>query len=196
MAKSQVKNEAISRAEDFQKMGAGGYVWEDEGYYHVISSGYLNKNDAQLVQNSIKLNQNLDSELLTINFNEYDIYGNFNEDEKKVVLNLVCSCVTFYTSLYDIAISIDTGVLNETSAKLAVNSAFTNFTTTLANFNTIYPMPHPQNFTDLYNTCILCYESGEKLCQEKKLSDSQNYSSLIKYRYLEIMRLFYEFCST
>ena len=189
LAKSQVKNESISRAEDFQKIGAGGFVWEYEDYYHVVSSAYLNKSDALLVQNSIKLNQNIDSQLLTITFDSIKLNGNFDEQEYKVVSNLLFSPINFYTCLYDIAVSLDTKVFDQTNAKLAVNTAQHTFSTTLANFNTLYPKPHPDDLSLIYNICLEAYSTGEKLCREEKISDEQNYSSLLKYRYLEVLNI-------
>ena len=56
LSKSQVENEAKSLACDYHKIGAGGFIWQNDGYYHIVSSAYLNKNDAELVQNSIKIN--------------------------------------------------------------------------------------------------------------------------------------------
>ena len=38
LAKSQVEKEAEARASDFQSIGAGGYIWEQDGYYIVIAS--------------------------------------------------------------------------------------------------------------------------------------------------------------
>ncbi|MBQ8792374.1 MAG: hypothetical protein IJZ62_02015 [Clostridia bacterium] len=194
LSKSQVESEAKAHACDFQKIGAGGYIWEHEGYYHIITSGYLNKADAELVQNSIKLNQNLDSQLLTITFDSYTIYGSYTSEESKVIGQLLSACLNFYSSIYDIAISLDTGVYNEISAKLAVNSSHNTFATTLANFNTIFPKPHPSELTDLYEMTTLAYKIGEKLCGGERINDQQNYSSVLKYRYLEIMRLYFDFC--
>ena len=192
LSKSQLENEAQSRAKDFQQMGAGGYVWKHDEYYHIISSAYLNKADAELVQNSIKINQNLQTTLITIKFNEYSINGTFSNDENKVVSALMSACTSFYTSLYDVSISLDTGVCNETSAKLLVNTAHHNFSTTLANFNTIFPST-PQALKPLYEMTKSAYKIGEKLCQTQLISQAQTYSSLLKYRYTEIMHLYYNF---
>ncbi|MBQ8909345.1 MAG: hypothetical protein IJY90_03570 [Clostridia bacterium] len=195
LSKSQVEKESKSHASDYQQIGAGGFVWEKDGYYHIISSGYLNKADAELVQSSIKLNQNLDSEILTISFDGYSINGNFSGDEARVIVNLLSSCINFYTSIYDVSISLDTGVYNEISAKLAVNTCHNNFATTLANFNTLYPKPHPEQLSPVYEMATEGYQIGEKLCAAEKVTPLQNYSSILKYRYLEIMNLYYNFCN-
>ncbi|MBE7073901.1 MAG: hypothetical protein E7379_02280 [Clostridiales bacterium] len=194
LSKSQVESEARSHAEDFQIIGAGGFIWEKDGYFHIISSGYLNKPDAELVQNSIKLNQNLDSELLSVKFDSISIYGNWQTEESKALSALLSSCTNFYCNIYDIAISLDTAVCNETTAKLAVNSAHHDFSTTLANFNTLFSKPCPENLSSIYNLAVQGYKIGEKLAREEKVNPNQNYSSLLKYRYLEVMNLYYNFC--
>ena len=68
LSKSKVENEAKSIAEDYRKIGAGGFIWAKEEYFYVVSSAYANKNDAELVQNSIKINQNIESEIFSVKF--------------------------------------------------------------------------------------------------------------------------------
>ncbi len=139
LSKSKVEKEAKTIAPDYQEIGAGGYIWKNGDYYHVISSAYINKNDAELVKSSIKLNQNIDSEIFSIKLPAYKIKGSFTSDEKKVVTKALLTAQNFYTSIYDIAVSIDTGVLTEISAKLSVNNTINNISTTYANFETLYP---------------------------------------------------------
>ena len=194
LSKSQIESEAKSHSADFQEIGGGGYIWKQDDYYHIIASAYLNKADAELVQNSIKLNQNLTSEILTISFNNYTIYGNFSSEENKVISDLLSACTNFYSSIYDIAISLDTSVCNEISAKLAVNSAHHDFSTTIANFNTIFSPHLPSNLSPVYALALKGYKIGEKLVSGELINTNQNYSSLLKYRYLEIMNLYYNFC--
>ena len=193
LSKSQVKAESRERAKDFQVLGAGGFIWQHEGYYHVISSAYLSKNDATLVQNSIKLNHNLDSELITLNFTTHTIFGNFESEEVKVLNNMLNACLNYYSSVYDVAISLDTGVYSETNAKLAINSTQTSLATTIANFNTLFSSPLPENLSPLKNMIDQVFQIGQKLCIADKENDEQTYSSVIKYRYLEILNLYYNY---
>lgn len=193
LSKSQVEQEAKTIASDYRKLGAGGYIWKNGEYYHVVSSGYANKNDAELVQNSIKINQNLESEIFSVKFKSYSLNGTFTGDEKKVFQKALNSCQTFYTSLYDIAISLDTGVYNEISAKLAVNSASQTLATTYANFNTLYPTSVSSPYAHINNLNEKAVKLSQKLCSGERISTDQTYSSLIKYRYLETLNLFYNF---
>ena len=193
LSKSQVEKEAKTIANDYRKIGAGGYIWEHEDYYHVVSSAYANKNDAELVQNSIKINQNLSSEIFCIKFKTFTINGSFNGEEKKVIQKGLVSCQTYYNSLYDIAISLDTGVYNEISAKLAVNNASQTLATTYANFNTLFPLTPSAPYSNINLLNEKAVMLSQKLSSGERISNNQTYSSLIKYRYLEILNLFYNF---
>ena len=193
LSKSKVENESKERARDFQALGAGGFIWKQDDYFYVISSAYLNKNDAALVQNSIKLNHNLESQILTIKFSPYTIYGNFDSEQTKVLDKLLSACFDIYTSVYDVVISLDTGVSNETSARLAINAAQNNLAKAVANFNTLFPAPVPDNLSPLKDMIDRVFTVGQKLSASEAINDSQTYSSIIKYRYLEILNIFYQF---
>lgn len=193
LSQSQLKNEALAHASDFQSMGAGGYVWQNEEYYHIISSGYFNKADCELVQSSIKLNQGLDTTLLSISIPSYSIYGSFDSDQHKTLSALLAAPLNFYHSIYDIAISTDTNVLNEVGAKLNVNNALHDYATTISNFNTIFTGTLEKNIASVYKMTTKGYEIAQKLALGEKKNEEQNYSSLLKYRYLEILNLYYNF---
>lgn len=193
LSKSKVENEAKTIAEDYRKIGAGGYIWKNDDYYHVVSSAYANKNDAELVQNSIKINQNIESEIFVVKFNSFTLNGYFNGEEKKVIQKSLNACYNYYISLYDIAISLDTGVYNEISAKLAVNNSSQILATTYANFNTLYPNSPSSPHNDINSLNEKAFKLSQKLSSGERISTDQTYSSLIKYRYLETLSLFYNF---
>lgn len=195
LSKSQVKKEAESIAPDFQKIGAGGFVWQNNGYFHLISSAYLNKNDAELVKNSIKINQNLNGEILPIKFKSFSLSGSFSSEEKKVISKVLSSAQIFYTSVYDIAVSLDTGVYNEISAKLEVNNVTNNISTIFANFNTLYPSEIKGPMTETKNFIKKMVDISQKLASDERINKSQTYSSNLKYRYLEALSEFYSFIS-
>lgn len=191
LAKSQVESEATTLAKDYMLIGAGGFVWKNENYYHVISSAYSNKNDAILVQNSIKTNQNLDSEIITISFESKEIIGNFSSEETKVLTKALNCFQEYYLSIYDIAISLDTSVFNEISARLAVNNIHNNLATTIANFETIYKDNYVGNIKILHDALKKASQTSQALCSGLTINTNQTYSSLLKYRYLEMLNIFY-----
>ncbi len=192
LSKSKVEKESISRASDFQKIGAGGFVWYQDEYYHVITSAYLEKNDAILVQNSIKINQNLESEIITVSFPSIIINGTFNNDEKKVLIKALNSVYQYYNEIYDISISLDTGVYNEISARLAVNNVHHNLNNIIDDYETMF-INKNEILTNLKNMLNECLMVSQNLCSGVLISSNQTYSSLLKYRYLEILNIYNNF---
>ena len=145
------------------------------------------------MQNSIKINQNIESEIFLVKFRSYTINGSFNGEEKKVLQKALNSAQTYYSSLYDIAISLDTGVSNETSAKLAINSASQSLATTYANFHTLYPNVLSSPYKEIDDLMKNLVGISQQLCSGEKISSDQTYPSLIKYRYFEILKLYNDF---
>lgn len=195
LSKSQVEKESISRAVDFRKIGAGGYVWQQNEYYFVVSSVYANRNDAVLVQNSVKSNQGLESEIVEVAFPSFTINGNFSGEEKKVLSKALNAFYELYYNIYDIAISLDTAVYNEISARLAVNNAHSGLSNTIDNFNTMfgeYDQPEIQELSDALDDGL---QISKALCGGSPISEGQTYSSLLKYHYTEILALYLDFIS-
>ena len=195
LSKSQVENESIAHASDFRSIGAGGVVWEKDGYFYVVSSAYANKNDALLVQSNLKQVQNIDSEIISYKFKSITINGSFSAEERKTLSKALSASQIYYNSIYDIAISLDTGVYNEISAKLAVNTAHNTLATTYADFSTLYGEPIEEPLKRISNLLNDITKSSQNLCTGQKISEGQTYSSLLKYRYLEVLKIYNEFLS-
>ena len=194
LGKSQVESEAKSRAADFHSMGSGGYVWKIDNYYHIISSAYTNKNDANLVQNNISVNLSLESEIISLEFDEIVFNGNFDAESHRVISDYLGATSNLYHSLFDIALSVETNVTSQVGAKLSVNSALNEFSTKMANFLTLFPNPAGQ-YQKLHKHCQAVAKIGQKLAQNQTISEKQTYCSLIKYRYLEILNQLFNLCN-
>lgn len=195
LAKSQIENEAIAHAPDYRSIGAGGFVWKDNEYHYIVSSAYGNKNDADLVQINLKQTQNIESEIVSVTFESITITGNFSTEEKKIVSRALAASQTYYNSIYDIAISLDTGVYNEISAKLAVNSAHNTLATTYADFSTIYEGTIVEPLKKISLLLQTASKVSQKLCTGEKISENQTYSSLLKYRYMQVLKIYKDFLS-
>ena len=195
LSKSQLENSAYSLAGDYQKLGAGGYVWKYQDYYHVIASCYEKENDAVLVQNNIKLNQNLDSEIFSVDFTPLSFAGDYEQEQKKVLAKSLKSFYITYQSLYDIAISLDTNVYNDISARLAVNSTYSSLNAIVKDFNTIFAAPQTEPLKILAHHMNKANSILENLCSAKPINQGQTYSSLIKYRYTQLLSTYYELLS-
>lgn len=192
LGKSQLESEAQTRASDFQSIGGGGFVWKQEDYYHIISSIYANKNDALLVQSSVKANQGLESEIISVNFKSLTLSGSFSQEEKKVLLKALGSFYEYYLNIYDIAISLDTLVYNEISARLSVNEVHNSLNVAIDNFNTLFSSPAGE-LARLSSALSSALQESQKLCSGTLENSTQTYSSLLKYRYTKVLKIYYDF---
>lgn len=193
--KSQLASSAQNLAPDYQAIGAGGYVWKEGDYYHVISSCYENKNDAVLVQNNLSASD-LPSEIISLKFSGFNIAGTFSQDEKKVLSKASSSLISAYRTLYDIAISLDTAVYNEISARLAINSTHATLATIKADFDTLFSNSEQSTLSALSNALKSAESITAELCSGRKISRNQTYSSLIKYRYIQLLDTCYSLCQS
>lgn len=190
IGKSQVKQEAISSSVDYQKSNSGGYIWGQENYFYVISSAYLNKNDAVLVQNSLFETK---SEILSIKFNSFSISGNFGNEESKILIKALSCPFEYYKEIYDIAVSLDTTVYNEISARMAVNNAHNNLASIIDNFELLFKENDDNVLKEVKSMLQKVKQTSQKLCGGILLNNTQTYSSLLKYRYTEILDCYYKF---
>lgn len=185
--KSQLSSSAHSLAPDYQAIGAGGYVWKIDDYYHIFSSGFESKNDAVLVQNNLSTTHNIKSEIVSIKFPALTLSGSFDSDEKKVITRALGSFRATYQSLYDIAISLDTLVYNEISARLEINAIHATIAGIKADFDTLFANAQSDELKKLGDALKRENQILVELCSGKKISNTQTYASLIKYRYIELL---------
>lgn len=190
LAKSQVESEAKALAGDYQKLGAGGFVWKADEYFHVVASCYEKENDAQLVQNNIKTNLNLDSQVFTVDFCGISLSGEYEAEQKKVLSRALKIFYTTFQELFDIAVSLDTNVYNEISARLAVNGCYQSFNAVLTDFNTLFSAESPEIIASQLKSGV---KIMEELCSGKLINKGQTYSSLIKYHYTNLLNCYYQF---
>lgn len=188
--KSQIEANANSLCQDYQKLGAGGYVWQVGAYYHILSSGFENRSDAELVQNNLLKTHGISSELISIKFQSFKLNGNFTADNKKILEKAVNSFFDAYKSLYDIAISLDTQVTNVLEARLAVNSVCTRISNIYADYQTVFA--RDKSLAKLNSYLEKEVDTSSKLASETLISPTQTYASLVKYRYIELLKCYYD----
>ena len=174
-----------SLAIDYRKIGAGGYVWQEENYYYILSSAYVNENDAILVQNSVKQNHNIETSIIKLNIPSFNLNVTIDSDEKKALQKALNLYENVYKQLFDIAISLDTNVYNEISARLVLNNIFSNANTIVADYKIFFEDVESLNTLTKYLEELIL--TLQKLCSGITISTNQTMSSLIKYRYIEIL---------
>jgi len=115
------KSSAESTAVSYRQKNAGGYVLKVNGSYHIIASAYEKENDAKLVQENLsKESQN--SQIIVINFDEVDLENISSNPQEKEFIDSLGIFKIVYLKLYDISVSLDTKVVDETKAKIEIIS--------------------------------------------------------------------------
>lgn len=185
VGKSQNELAAKALAPDYQKLGAGGYIWKNGDYFYIVASAYLNKNDADLVQTNLK-NSDIDCEIFSVNFKGLSVCGSFSSLEKKVLQKALNISFQSYQNLFDASISLDTGVYNSSAAKIAVNAVQVAINSAITDFETLFKNSENEALQKI-ETMLNGLKKTSSSLASGKLANDQTYSSFIKYHYIEIL---------
>ncbi|MBP3431652.1 MAG: hypothetical protein J6K39_02230 [Clostridia bacterium] len=183
MNSSSVKKEVEAQAESLKSQNGAGYVLEYENRHHIIASVYANKNDAELVKNNLK-NSGTACEILAITLLTNKIDGTFDANEKTILSNCLKAKFDCFEKLYDVAISLDTGVFDKTKAKLECNSIYSSFVSTKANFDAFFK---EKNLDEIESSLKTIETHLSNLISENYSSTAQTFPSLIKHTYCQIL---------
>ena len=113
------------------------YVYKEGETYHLIVSCHKNQGDAELVKNSLT-SSGKNVEILKIKKENITIEGNFSAKEEDILKNSILIASKIFDDLYDLSVSIDTGLDSEMTAKLKVNEIYSNFLANKNNFETLF----------------------------------------------------------
>ena len=184
---SSVKSVSEDAAKKYTSRNGAGYIWEKDSIYHVFLSAYENQNDA------IKVKENLESSGETPNIIEVDIpeitiKSNLSSAEKGVLTSALNVFYSTYKSLYDISVSLDTSIKSETECKLLLSDVASEVGKIKTNFNNTFNPKLTNNLIEVK----LKIDKAESLVKELidfSSTTSVNFSSKIKYNYIELIKL-------
>jgi hypothetical protein len=134
LQKSSTYNQASTQLQDIKMRGGAGVIYQTDGLYYCLASAYENENDAYGVQNNLKENKT-DSEIVVISINSINFDLTLSGTEKNALLDAVNSFKTVFKTLYDISISLDTGVKDFPTCKLDAALVKDKFFKTKKNFD-------------------------------------------------------------
>lgn len=187
--KSLVEIEAIALGKDSMANGHAGYVWEKEGYFYVISSGYQNENDATLVKNTLKA-KGMSAEIINIDFESLKLPYSFSQSEKEVMSSTIKIFREIYSYLYDISICLDTEVYNETNAIIEINKLLSLISGTEKNYQSLFSENEDETIKNIGEYLADILESISQLSDKSFITPSQSLSSLVKYKYCEVLHIY------
>lgn len=186
--KSPLKSDIENQVSLLQSQNGAGFVFEQNEYFFLIASIYENVNDAELVKNNLKTN-GVSSEILTISLKKQTIEGNFSADEKMLLNEALNANFETFKSLYDTAISLDTGVFDKAKAKLSCSEIYSKLIATKTKLESVFDKN--KQIDDLKKELDEACEILSELICENFESQNQTYSSLIKLSYCKILPIAY-----
>lgn len=169
--------EAESELENFSDTNFGLYIYENDDAYHIIASCYKNNNDAELVKSNLKTN-GIEAEILKIKKESVVLEGSFSSNEELILKDCLSTTNNIYNNLYDITVSLDTGVTDEVTAKLKINEVYSNFLTTKNNFETLFSASANSEISNIRASFT---KIDEILLDLTNSTQDRNLSAQIKY---------------
>ncbi len=183
MASNESAQQLESLSASLQAQNGAGFVCQLDNKFHLIASIYENKADAEHVKDNLQ-NQGTASEIVTVKTSQIKLEGNFSGEEKTVLNDCLKAKYQTFKKLYDVAISLDTAVLDTTKAKLECNNIYSGFVTTKANFETMFGNKDLQIISKELESI---QSQLSKLIAEDYVCETQTFSSLIKLSYCKIL---------
>ena len=177
---------AKEQANVCSSLGGAGYVWRTDNAYYVIASIYENKSDAEKVMENI-IDSKPQTVIKEIIIPAISISNNLSAQEKSTLTESIGIFKSAYKVLYDISISLDTSLISEVNAKLAVNEIGSNITTTIGNFNTIFPNATAQHLKLTKNALDELSKTITALIDNTTYSP---YTSKIKNTYTKVIFIY------
>lgn len=113
--KTLAENSAVS----YREKNAGGYVYKLNSLYHILASGYEKENDAKLVQDNL-LKENINTTVVTITFDKVQLKNISSATQEKEFTGSLDIFKVIFVNLYDISVSLDTSIIDQTKAKIEI----------------------------------------------------------------------------
>lgn len=175
---------ATEKASEIQNQNGAGYVYQNNGIYFVLASGYASENDAIKVQTKLK-EQKIDTEIVEVKVSITEVdTKNFTEDEKEIIDSAQKIFYETFSSLYDVAVSLDNGVIDEVKARVQVSSIKSNVEAIKSNFDSKITKKAVSDVLKLKLNLHYLNQSLSEL-----LSNTNSFNSKIKYTYLYITQI-------
>lgn len=174
---------ASEQAESCMNSGGAGYVWLCDDAFYVVASIYESESDAKKVQENI-LSSRPSAAIKKIVILPITISNNLSSQEKNTLNECLNAFIDIYKSLYDISVSLDTSVISEVNARLAINEIGSKITTHEGNFNTIFQNVNTSELSSIKNALENLSDIVYQLVES---SSGKPFTSVIKNTYTKVV---------
>lgn len=171
---------AATTASSFQDKGAAGYVYFDNGIFHVFASGYKEKSDADKVVEKLT-SQGQTARILTIKIPTISLSGSFSQDEQTALNNALTCFSSTFDSLYDMSVSLDTSVSTANEIRSQLSSLSSSIKSAKTNFDKAFSSKLSENLLEI------SLALGDIVEYVEDQNNSSSLSSGLKYCYFQII---------
>lgn len=178
---------AAEYAATLQKSNGAGYIWKMDNTFYVLASAYLEQNDAELVKKNLEENKHSVS-IIELQIPEVEIPSSNTNKENNVINNAVGQFKTIYQDLYDVSISLDTEIFDQSKAKAEISNIMGETKKIFANFDSVFGAKLNQKLLEIK----LALTNAENILQNLINCDSTKLSFMIKYSYIDVLRENYD----
>lgn len=147
-ATSTTNSASAQYAETCKNQGGAGYIYISNAKFYIIASIYENLTDAKKVVSNLSENK-INSEIINIEIPSISLNSNLSTQEKTTLENSINIFKNTYKKLYDIAISLDTGIITDVNARLNINGLASEIKTASDNFTTIFNSDSSTTFLNI-----------------------------------------------
>ncbi len=172
---------AGTSASSFQDKGGAGYIYFDNGIFHVLASGYKEKSDADKVIEKL-ISQGMNAKLLTITVSTTTISGTFSQSEQSALNNALMCFSNCFDSLYDMAIALDTNVSKENEIRNQLSSLLSSTKEIKTKFDKAFSSRLTEKLLEISLSIGDVVDYIDDVS-----SSSEGLSSKIKYCYFQIV---------
>lgn len=184
------KLQASEFCDSIKSQGGAGVLYMTNNAFYIIASIYDNESDAKKVLANI-IESKPDATIQTIVIPPITISNNLSSQEKSTLTNCLGVFKSSYKKLYDISVSLDTVVMSEVEARLAINELCSTAQTALGNFNTIFSN---STTTSLLKIRLALEDAYEKLTSLSNSNETCPLSALVKACYSNIILCYKDVC--
>ena len=192
-SQSSILVSAEESASSIKSQNGAGYIYNENSVYYVLASAYEKENDAELVKSNLE-ESGLSPFIITISVPEISITSNLTSIEKNALISAINIFKIAYQELYDISVSLDTSLKNETECKLSLNDLSSKINKIKTSFEASF---NSKLTNDILNIKLKLENLNNLITQliEYTSTNSIPFSSKIKYNYIECLILNKNLCN-
>jgi hypothetical protein len=187
LARSSTSSGASENIKEVKTRSGAGYVYQANGIYYCLASAYENENDVINVQINLK-ESGTESQIIEIPVGQISVDMSLSGTERTALLEALNSFKANFKTLYDISISLDTGVKNLVECKLELSKQMDKIAKVQQDFESAFKT---KLTGEIFKTKLKLMEQTSFVqgLVELNLNEKVLFSSALKELYIKVIIL-------